>query len=59
MQPGRYYVTVLNEPRTKYEQAHPITLNVSDAQRLGMSVEEAKDVIKQLTKAVEMAEERR
>jgi hypothetical protein len=59
MQPGRYYVVFLHEPRTSYGKAHPIVLNVGDTQRLGMSVEEAKDVIKQLTKAVEMAEERR
>jgi len=59
MQPGRYYVSILNEPLTSYDKTHPIQLHVGSRQRLGMSVEEAKDVIKQLTKAVEMAEERR
>jgi hypothetical protein len=59
MQPGRYFVTVLNEPRSKYEKAHPITLNMNGGPRLGMSAEEAKKLIKQLTKAVEMAERRR
>ena len=57
MQPGRYYVTFVHEPRTSYGKEHPIILSVGSDQRLGMSVAEAEDVIKQLTKAVQMAKE--
>jgi hypothetical protein len=57
MQPGRYCVTVTRDPKTSYGKKNPITLNVGNSQRLGMSVEEAEDLIEQLTKAVQMAKE--
>ena len=59
MQPGRYFVTVLNEPRSKYEKAHPITLNVNGGPRLGMSVEEAEALIPELQTAIDIAKARR